>query len=67
MTYVLRTQGEPMSELPAVRTAMEEIDRNRAIIDPRTEEFYWPSKCSIRGTTRCSWGCLPLPPQGLLR
>jgi putative ABC transport system permease protein len=40
MTYVLRTQGEPMSELPAVRTAMEEIDRNRAIIDSRTEESY---------------------------
>jgi putative ABC transport system permease protein len=40
MTYVLRTQGDPMLELPAVRTAMEEIDRNRAIIDPRTEESY---------------------------
>ena len=40
MTYLLRTQGEPMSELPAVRRAMEEIDRNRAIIDPRTEESY---------------------------
>jgi len=40
MTYVLRTQGDPMAELPAVRTAMEEIDRNRAIIDPRTEESY---------------------------
>jgi ABC-type antimicrobial peptide transport system permease subunit len=40
MTYVLRTQGDPMSALPAVRKAMEEIDRNRAIIDPRTEESY---------------------------
>ncbi len=40
MTYLLRTQGDPMSELPAVRRAMEEVDRNRPIIDPRTEESY---------------------------
>jgi hypothetical protein len=29
-----------MSELPAVRRTMEEIDRNRPIINPRTEESY---------------------------
>jgi len=40
MTYLLRTQGDPMSELPAVRRAMEEIDRNHPLIDPRTEESY---------------------------
>jgi putative ABC transport system permease protein len=40
MTYILRTQGEPMSALGAVRHAVEEIDRNRPLIDPRTEESY---------------------------
>jgi putative ABC transport system permease protein len=40
MTFLLRTQGEPMSALPAVRRAVEEIDRNRPLIDPRTEESY---------------------------
>jgi len=40
MTYLLRTQGDPMSELPTVRRAMEEIDRNQPIIGPRTEEDY---------------------------
>jgi putative ABC transport system permease protein len=40
MTYLMRTQSDPMSELPAVRRAMEEMDRNRPIIDPRTEESY---------------------------
>jgi len=40
MTYLLRTQGDPMGELPAVRRAMEEIDRNHPLIDPRTEESY---------------------------
>ena len=29
-----------MSALPAVRRAVEEIDRNRPLIDPRTEESY---------------------------
>jgi putative ABC transport system permease protein len=40
MTFLMRTQGEPMSALPAVRHAVEEIDRNRPLIDPRTEESY---------------------------
>jgi putative ABC transport system permease protein len=40
MTYVLRTRGEPMSQLASVRRAMDEIDRDRALIDPRTEESY---------------------------
>jgi putative ABC transport system permease protein len=40
MTFLLRTQGDPMSALPAVRQAVEEIDRNRPLIDPRTEESY---------------------------
>jgi putative ABC transport system permease protein len=40
MTYLLRTQGDPMKELPAVRRAMDDFDRNQPIIDPRTEESY---------------------------
>ncbi len=40
MTFVLRTQGDPMSALPAVRRAVEEIDRNRPLINPRTEDFF---------------------------
>jgi predicted permease len=40
MTFLLRTQGDPMSALPAVRHAVEDIDRNRPLIDPRTEESY---------------------------
>jgi putative ABC transport system permease protein len=40
LTFLLRTQGDPMSALPAVRRAVEELDRNRPIIDPRTEESY---------------------------
>jgi putative ABC transport system permease protein len=40
MTFLLRTQGDPMSELPVVRRMMEEIDRNQPVIDPRTEESY---------------------------
>jgi putative ABC transport system permease protein len=40
MTFLMRTQGDPMAALPAVRRAMEEIDRNRPLIDPRTEESY---------------------------
>jgi putative ABC transport system permease protein len=40
MTFLLRTQGDPMSTLPTVRRAVEEIDRNRPLIDPRTEESY---------------------------
>jgi len=40
MTFVLRTAGDPMSALPAVRRVVEEIDRNRPVIDARTEESY---------------------------
>jgi putative ABC transport system permease protein len=40
MTFLLRTTGNPMTALPTVRRAMEEIDRNRPLIDPRTEESY---------------------------
>jgi putative ABC transport system permease protein len=40
MTFLLRTAGNPMTALPTVRRAMEEIDRNRPLIDPRTEESY---------------------------
>jgi hypothetical protein len=37
MTFLLRTKGNPMSVLPAARRAVEEIDHNRPLIDPRTE------------------------------
>jgi putative ABC transport system permease protein len=40
MTFLLRTQRQPLSALPVVRRAVEEIDRNRPLIDPRTEESY---------------------------
>ena len=40
MTFLLRTQGDPMSVLPAVRRAVEEVDRDRPLIDPRTEDSY---------------------------
>ncbi|MBV8897603.1 MAG: ABC transporter permease [Acidobacteriaceae bacterium] len=40
LAFVMRTQGDPMSALPAVRSAVEEIDRNRPLTDPRTEESY---------------------------
>jgi putative ABC transport system permease protein len=40
MTFLLRTLGDPMSALPVVRRAVEEIDRNQPLIDPRTEESY---------------------------
>jgi putative ABC transport system permease protein len=40
MTFVLRTIGEPMSALPAVRQAVADIDKNRPLIDPRPEESY---------------------------
>ena len=40
MTFLLRTQGDPMKALPAVRKAVEEIDRDRPLIDPRTEDSY---------------------------
>ncbi len=40
MTFLLRTSGDPMKALPAVRSAVAEIDRNQPIIDPRPEESY---------------------------
>jgi putative ABC transport system permease protein len=40
MTFLLRTAGEPLSALPAVRTAVEEVDRNQPLADPRTEDSY---------------------------
>ena len=40
MTFLLRTLGDPMSALPVVRRAVEDIDRNQPLIDPRTEESY---------------------------
>ena len=40
MTFLLRTSGDPMSALPSVRSAVAEVDRNRPVIDPRTEDSY---------------------------
>lgn len=40
LAFVMRTQGDPMNALPPVRSAVEEIDRNRPLTDPRTEESY---------------------------
>ncbi|SPF52217.1 conserved membrane hypothetical protein [Candidatus Sulfopaludibacter sp. SbA4] len=40
MTFLLRTAGDPMNALPAVRSAVEEVDRNQPLIDPRTEDSY---------------------------
>jgi putative ABC transport system permease protein len=40
MTFVMRTAGDPMGALAAVRGAVEEIDRNQPIVDPRTEDSY---------------------------
>jgi len=40
LTFLMRTAGDPMSELPAVRRAVEEINRNQPLIDPRTEDSY---------------------------
>jgi putative ABC transport system permease protein len=40
MTFVMRTAGDPMSALPAARKAVEEVDRNQPLIDPRTEDSY---------------------------
>ncbi len=38
LTYLLRTQGDPMKLLPAVRRAAAEIDPNLPLVDPKTEE-----------------------------
>jgi putative ABC transport system permease protein len=40
MTFLMRTMGNPMSALPAVRRAVQEIDGNHPLIDARTEESY---------------------------
>ena len=40
MTFLIRTEGDPMAGLPAVRHAVEEVDRNQPLIDPRTEDSY---------------------------
>jgi putative ABC transport system permease protein len=40
MTFLMRTVGDPMNALPAVRSAVEEVDRNQPLIDPRTEDSY---------------------------
>ena len=40
MTFVLRTAGDPMRALSAVRNAVAEVDRNQPMIDPRTEDSY---------------------------
>jgi len=38
LTFVVRTQGDPMSILPEVRRAVSEIDPNRPVANVRTEE-----------------------------
>ncbi|HLJ51408.1 MAG TPA: ABC transporter permease [Bryobacteraceae bacterium] len=40
MTFLMRTAGDPLSALPGVRQAVEEINRNQPLIDPRTEDSY---------------------------
>jgi ABC-type antimicrobial peptide transport system permease subunit len=40
LTFVLRTTGDPMSVLPAVRSAVAEIDPNRPLSEPRTLESH---------------------------
>ena len=40
ITFLMRTAGDPMKALPAVRKAVEEVDRNQPLIDPRTEDSY---------------------------
>jgi putative ABC transport system permease protein len=41
MTYLMRTASrDPMSALPAVSSAVGEVDRNQPLIDPRTEDSY---------------------------
>ncbi|HEV8037505.1 MAG TPA: ABC transporter permease [Bryobacteraceae bacterium] len=40
LTFLLRTQGDPTSLLPALRRAVAEIDPNRPLGDPRTLESY---------------------------
>jgi putative ABC transport system permease protein len=40
MTFVVRTAGEPMALMPAMRKAVREIDPNRPLVDPKTVEQY---------------------------
>lgn len=40
MTFVLRTAGEPLALMPAMRKAVREIDPNRPLADPKTVEQY---------------------------
>jgi putative ABC transport system permease protein len=40
LTFLLRSQGNPMKLLPAVQRAVSEIDSNRPLNDPRTLESY---------------------------
>jgi putative ABC transport system permease protein len=40
MTFLMRTAGDPMAALPAVRRAVEEVDRNHPVIDPRPLDSY---------------------------
>jgi len=40
MTFLIRTAGDPMNALPAVRRAVAEVERNQPLIDPRTEDSY---------------------------
>jgi putative ABC transport system permease protein len=40
MTFLMRTSGDPMAALPAVRQAVQEVDRNQPLVDPRTEDSY---------------------------
>jgi predicted permease len=40
LTFLLRTSGDPMSVMPALRRAVAEIDPNRPLGDPRTLESY---------------------------
>jgi putative ABC transport system permease protein len=38
LTFVVRTPGDPMSLVPALRRAVAEVDPNRALSNPRTVE-----------------------------
>ena len=43
MTFLLRGSGDPMSLLPAARSAVAEVDPDRAITRIQTMEQYWGS------------------------
>ena len=40
MAFVLRTEGDPMALVPALREAVAEIDPNKPVANPRTVEQY---------------------------